>query len=184
MGFVVGAFLIAHGVYGLYVGQALRLFELKPGFTWPDGSWALSGLIGNPATHAVTAVLFSLVAAGFAVSGIALIAGHSWWGRWPLRPLSSRPWRWCFSGTDVGGGSTPRVPTRFSSMERLWWRRLRFTGRRSRSNSASDHGRVTCFVQRDSGQAEEVPPWWGRRGDPPVCRGPGDRPGNGAGPER
>ncbi len=85
VGIVVGAFLIAHGVvYGLYVGQALRLFELKPGFTWPDGSWALSGLIGNPAMQAVTAILFSLLAAGFAVSGIALIAGQSWWG-----PLAS-----------------------------------------------------------------------------------------------
>ncbi len=82
---LVGAFLIAHGVvYGLYVGQAFRLFELKPGFTWPDGSWALSGLIGNQGVHSVAAVLFSLVAAGFAVSGIALIARQSWWG-----PLAS-----------------------------------------------------------------------------------------------
>ena len=81
MGILVGAFLIAHGaVYGLYVGQALRLFELKPGFTWPDGSWALSGLIGNPGVHSAAAVLFSLVAAGFAVSGTALIAGQPWWG--------------------------------------------------------------------------------------------------------
>jgi hypothetical protein len=82
---VAGAFLIAHGVvYGLYAGQALRLFELKPGFTWPDDSWALSGLIGRPAIHAVAATSFSLVAAGFAVSGMALIAGQSWWG-----PLAS-----------------------------------------------------------------------------------------------
>jgi hypothetical protein len=85
VGILVGAFLVAHGiVHGLYVGQAVRLFELKPGFTWPDGSWALSGLIGNPAVHTLVAVLFSLVAAGFAVSGVALIARQSWWG-----PLAS-----------------------------------------------------------------------------------------------
>ena len=88
MGIVVGAFLIAHGlVYGLYVGQALRLFELKPGFTWPDGSWALSGLIGSPAVRWVAAVLLSLVAAGFVVSGIALIARQSWWG--PLAAVTA-----------------------------------------------------------------------------------------------
>ena len=81
MRIAAGVFLIAHGaVYGLYVGQALRLFELKPGLAWPDGSWALSGLIGSRALRSVTAIWFSLVAAGFAVSGIALIAGRSWWG--------------------------------------------------------------------------------------------------------
>ncbi len=85
MGIVVGAFLIAHGVvYGLYAGQALRLFELTPGFTWPDGSWAFSGLIENASVRSVAAVSCSLVAAGFAVSGIALIARQSWWG-----PLAS-----------------------------------------------------------------------------------------------
>ena len=85
VGILVGASLIAHGVvYGLYVGQAVRLFELKPGFTWPDGSWALSGLIGNPGVRSLVAVLFSLVAAGFVVSGIALIARQSWWA-----PLAS-----------------------------------------------------------------------------------------------
>ena len=85
MGILVGVFLVAHGiVYGLYVGQAVRVFELKPGFTWPDGSWALSGLIGDPAVHSLVAVLFSAVAAAFAVSGVALMARQSWWG-----PLAS-----------------------------------------------------------------------------------------------
>jgi hypothetical protein len=85
VGILVGAFLIAHGVvYGLYVGQALRLFELKPGFTWPDGSWAFSGLMENTGVHSLAAVSCSLVAAGFAVSGVALMAGQTWWG-----PLAS-----------------------------------------------------------------------------------------------
>jgi len=85
MGIPVGLFLVAHGiVYGLYVGQAVRVFELKPGFTWPDGSWALAGLIGNPAVHSLVAVVFSAVAAAFAVSGVALIARQSWWA-----PLAS-----------------------------------------------------------------------------------------------
>jgi hypothetical protein len=82
---LVGAFLVAHAiVYGLYVGHAVRLFELQPGFTWPDGSWALSGLIGNAGVHMLVAVLFSLVAAGFAIAGVALIARQAWWG-----PLAS-----------------------------------------------------------------------------------------------
>jgi hypothetical protein len=88
VGIFVGAFLIAHGVvYGLYVGQALRLFELKPGLTWPDGSWAFSGLMEDAGVRSVAAVLCSLVAVGFAISGVALIAGQSWWG--PLAAVTA-----------------------------------------------------------------------------------------------
>lgn len=81
MNFLFGLFLVAHGaVYGLYAAHAKRLFELKPGLTWPDGSWALSRLIGDPAVRSIVAVLFSLVALGFVVSGIALMARQTWWG--------------------------------------------------------------------------------------------------------
>jgi len=85
MAILFGLFLVAHGaVYAMYAAHAKRLFELKPGLTWPDGSWALSGLLGDPAVRSVVAVLFSLVAAGFVVSGIALMARQQWWG-----PLAS-----------------------------------------------------------------------------------------------
>jgi len=78
---VFGVFLVAHGmVYAMYAAHAMRMFELKPGMTWPDASWALSGLIGDSAVRWLVAVLFLLVAAGFAVSGAALMFRQSWWG--------------------------------------------------------------------------------------------------------
>lgn len=80
MTILFGVFLVAHGlVYAMYAAHAMRLFELKPGMTWPDASWALSGLIGDSAVRWLVVVLFLLVAAGFAVSGAALMFRQSWW---------------------------------------------------------------------------------------------------------
>ena len=40
MRFVVGIFLILHGiVYLLYFGHSMRLFELRPGLLWPEAAW-------------------------------------------------------------------------------------------------------------------------------------------------
>lgn len=81
MNIVFGIFLIAHGaVHALYAAHAMRLIELSPGMTWPDGSWALSGLIGDTAARSLVAVAFLVVAVGFAATGTALIARQSWWG--------------------------------------------------------------------------------------------------------
>jgi hypothetical protein len=75
------AFLVAHGlVHLLYVAQSLRFFELQPGMQWPDGSWALSSLIGDPSVRVVAAVLFVLVGGAFAASGVALAFRQAWWG--------------------------------------------------------------------------------------------------------
>jgi len=80
MNILVGVFLVAHGlVYAMYAAHAMRLFELRPGMDWPDASWALSGLIGDPAVRWLVAVVFLLVAVGFAVSGAALVFRQSWW---------------------------------------------------------------------------------------------------------
>jgi len=77
---VCGLFLVAHGlVFALFAGQAARLFALRPGMRWPDASWALSGLIGDAAVRRLVTVLFSLVAVGFAVAGVALMFRQSWW---------------------------------------------------------------------------------------------------------
>jgi hypothetical protein len=78
--FLFGAFLIAHGlVFAMYAAHAMRLFEVKPGLTWPDASWALSGLIGDPAVRSIVVGAFLLVAVGFAVSGVALMLRQTWW---------------------------------------------------------------------------------------------------------
>ena len=80
MTILVGLFLVAHGlVYAMYAAHAMRLFELKPGMTWPDASRALSGLIGDSTVRRLVVVLFLLVGVGFAVSGAALMFRQSWW---------------------------------------------------------------------------------------------------------
>ncbi len=75
-----GVFLVAHGlVHLLYVAQARRVLELTPGLTWPDGSWAVSRLLGDSAARWVAAVAFVLVALAFVGCGVGLLFGQSWW---------------------------------------------------------------------------------------------------------
>ena len=80
MNIVVGLFLVAHGlVHALYAGHSMRMFEIRPGFTWPDGSWLLSSLAGGPAVRTGTGVVFVAIAAAFAVAGVALVFRQAWW---------------------------------------------------------------------------------------------------------
>jgi len=77
---VVGVFFVLHGlVHLLYVGHSWRLFELQPGMTWPDGSWAFSALVGAEATRWVASVTYILAGIGFAIGGVGLLAKQSWW---------------------------------------------------------------------------------------------------------
>ena len=80
MNILFGLFLVAHGlVYAMYAAHAMRFFELKAGMTWPDASWALSGLVGDSAVRWLVATVFLLVAVVFAVSGAGLVFRQSWW---------------------------------------------------------------------------------------------------------
>jgi hypothetical protein len=81
--FVLGGFFLLHGmVYLLYTGQALRIFELQPGLVWPEGAWAFSRVLSAQATRTLAAIGCGLAAVGFAVGGLGLLVGKSWW-----RPL-------------------------------------------------------------------------------------------------
>jgi hypothetical protein len=73
-------FLGLHGfVHMLYLAQSQRIFELKPGMTWPAGSWALTKLLGDNATRAFTSAFCALAAAGLVISAIGLVSGQAWW---------------------------------------------------------------------------------------------------------
>jgi hypothetical protein len=80
MRIAAGVFIALHGlVHAMYVGQALRSFELREGMTWPDGA-VLMPVISRTTLHVVAAITvgissLALVAGGV---GIALDAG---WGR-------------------------------------------------------------------------------------------------------
>jgi hypothetical protein len=73
-------FIILHGlVHLLYLGQSRRLFEMQPGMEWPDGSWAVSRIVGDGTSRTMVAFFLGLVALGFVAGGVALLAGLSWW---------------------------------------------------------------------------------------------------------
>jgi len=75
-----GIFIILHGlVHMLYFGQSRKLFELQPGMTWPDGSWALSGFLGNDTTRSLTSILLVLIAVILVIGGIGLLAKWELW---------------------------------------------------------------------------------------------------------
>jgi uncharacterized membrane protein YphA (DoxX/SURF4 family) len=74
-----GIFVLLHGlVHLLYFGQSARLFELKPGMAWPDGSWAFSRLLGDEAARALASVLLILAALALVAGGIGVLAGQAW----------------------------------------------------------------------------------------------------------
>ncbi len=80
MNIVFGIFLILHGlVHLLYAGQSRRMFELKPGLAWPDGSWLLSRLLGDGGSRSLATILLAVAALGLAVAGVALFFRQDWW---------------------------------------------------------------------------------------------------------
>ena len=77
---IAGIFLVLHGlVHLLYFGQSASLFELQPGLTWPDGSWAFSKLFGVSSTRVLASACLILSAAGFVIGAIGIFFGQSWW---------------------------------------------------------------------------------------------------------
>ena len=80
MNILLGLTVAVHGlIHLLYAGQSARRFELRPGMAWPDGSWALSGLLGNETIRTVAAAACVLAGIGFLAGGIALFASQAWW---------------------------------------------------------------------------------------------------------
>ena len=80
LSYLFGAFLVLHGlVHLLYFGQSRKLFELQPGLTWPDGSWAFSRLLGDETTRLVAGITCVLAAIGFVVGGAGVLVRQTWW---------------------------------------------------------------------------------------------------------
>ena len=79
MRIIFGVFIILHGlVHLLYFGQSARYFELKPGMVWPDGSWALSKLLGNETARTLVSISLILAAVGFIIGGVGLLMNQAW----------------------------------------------------------------------------------------------------------
>ena len=78
--FIIGLFIIFHGlVYSLFFAQSRRLFELRPGMTWPDDSWFFSRIMGEQATRWLASISFILAAIAFVAGGTGMILEQAWW---------------------------------------------------------------------------------------------------------
>lgn len=76
---IVGVIVALHGlVHLLYAGQSLKKLELAPGMTWPDGSWALSAMLGDGATRTLAAVLLGLIALCLVAGGMGIAFKQGW----------------------------------------------------------------------------------------------------------
>jgi hypothetical protein len=81
--FIFGVFLVLHGlVHLLYLGQSARRFELKPGLTWPDGSWVFAKPLGDATTRTLASSVCLIAGIGFVAGGAGVLFGLTWW-----RPL-------------------------------------------------------------------------------------------------
>ena len=77
---IFGVFIVLHGlVHLLYFGQSRRLFELRPGMLWPEGSWAFSKSLGDEITRFSASISCVLAAAGFTAGGIGILVSQAWW---------------------------------------------------------------------------------------------------------
>lgn len=78
--FLIGFFFLLHGlVHLLYAGQSGRLFELRPGMTWPDEAWLFSKLLGDPAVRLLATGLLVVAALGWFAGGLGLFLRQEWW---------------------------------------------------------------------------------------------------------
>jgi hypothetical protein len=77
---LIGIFLVLHGlVHLLYLGQSARWFEMRPGLTWPAGSWAFSRLLGDKAAGKLAGGACVLAALGFVIGGIGVFVKQGFW---------------------------------------------------------------------------------------------------------
>jgi hypothetical protein len=80
MRIALGIFILLHSlVHVLYFGQSAGFFALKPGMTWPSGSWLLSRGLGDGVVKNLASVLLLLAAIALAVSGIVTLTNQAWW---------------------------------------------------------------------------------------------------------
>ncbi len=83
MRIALGIFIIFHAlVHAMYVGQALRWFELRPGMPWPDGS-AVLGSLSDGAVRAFAAISIGACSIAMIAGAAGYLAGAEW-GTWTV----------------------------------------------------------------------------------------------------
>ena len=78
MTIAVGVFVAMHGlVHAMYVGQALRWFELREGMTWPVGARFLPA-IPDTALRVSAAIAVGVSSLALVAGGIGIAMGTGW----------------------------------------------------------------------------------------------------------
>ena len=84
MRIALGVFIIFHAlVHLMYVGQALRWFELKPGMDWPDEARFLPSGISDHDIRTFAALAIGTTALAMIV-GVAGFLARAGWGNWTI----------------------------------------------------------------------------------------------------
>ena len=79
MKYIIGIFIILHGLVHLfYFAHSKKIFELRPGFDWPDNSWVLSKFLETDTIRIIASLMCLMIAAAFVTSGIFYIANAFW----------------------------------------------------------------------------------------------------------
>jgi hypothetical protein len=57
----------------------MRIFELRPGLTWPDGAWIFSRFFGDATTRSLATILLIVTALGFFAGALGLFMRQNWY---------------------------------------------------------------------------------------------------------
>ncbi len=77
---LVGIFFVLHGwVHLVYAGQSQRLYQLRPGMTWPHGSWFFARLRGDSLACPIATMVLALTTLGFIAGAAGLFLNQDWW---------------------------------------------------------------------------------------------------------
>ncbi len=80
MNIVFAVFIILHGlVHFIYFGHSAGFFELKPGLSWPDGSWVFSHFVADQSARFLVSSLLVLAGLGFISGGLGILFRQPWW---------------------------------------------------------------------------------------------------------
>lgn len=79
MRFVAGAVIILHGlVHFMYVGHALRWFELREGMVWPIGARFFPIEISDAKLRSFVAITIGITSIGLIAGGVGMLLDTGW----------------------------------------------------------------------------------------------------------
>lgn len=79
MRILAGALIILHGlVHLMYVGQALRWFELREGMDWPTGARLVPGRTSDSGLRGFAAITIGMASFALVAGGVGILLDTVW----------------------------------------------------------------------------------------------------------